>query len=329
MFHHEYRLSSAILCSLCLLQAFRLGACFTWREKGTGTDCSITCGQETAVSAPTAPVIGNSTLMSYVCAVNGSSFDAFSTGTQIGSLFYVGNVLSCWVYSGNPGGPSSTSHSSWYCLCATAGTEIKNMTGSTAESCSTTCANPQLQAYNQTLSACRQPTIQPACYFDKEYTFGYQNSSSSATDYSCLAVSPISTNTPQTPSTLRADSFQCLCSTFDALSNASLTPNCTTSSFYTSNIGIPTSPSPAPSTLTTTEQQRGSSAPAGTIAGSVVGGVVGAALIFGVVLFAMRRSRRQILEVKVPSTEEFGNAFAKPEAQMSLGQKVKFCLLSH
>ena len=279
---------------LMLYEVVHASQSYIWKEKGTGLDCSITCGVGSALSGP---VRDNSTYVPYLCAVNGSNFGSYNTGVQTGTLIYVANVLSCWVYSTYPGGASSTPHSDWYCLCGSQGNQILNTTGSTSESCSTTCSGARVTGYDAKLSsltACQQPKAQPICFNQYEHTFGYQDASA-ATDHSCLFVSPPATILPQTPPATRALSFDCLCLHPNTSAGFDITPNCTTSSFDINK--EPPTPSPTlppsqtPVTTVTPRVSSSNSNSAGVLAGSVIGALVGTLLLLIAALLLWRRSR--------------------------------------
>jgi hypothetical protein len=234
---------SYLIASLILLSShFKMCEALHWKEKGPELNCDVTCGgSQSAVSDPTQQ---NSLFVPYVCAVSGSNFDTFSTGTQVGTAFFVSNVLSCWVYSNNPGGPSSTAHNSWFCLCTDPNDHIKNVTGSTAMNCSSSCMQLSSAGLNSTLASCQSPTIEPICFDSIGHTFGYQNASSKATDYSCLTVSLAMSDTPGSPSAARPQAFSCLCASATAVANVQISGNCSTSSSI-SVAAAGTGPAPA------------------------------------------------------------------------------------
>lgn len=311
--------SLRLLCLLLCDYYFLESEAFFWKLKGSELDCSVTCGLNRAVSGP---AIGSSTFLPYVCAVNGSTFgNDFSTGVQVGTAFYVSDVLSCWVYSGNPGGPSSTSHSSYSCLCSESGDSIGNVTGSTAESCKTSCS--KADTLNSPLTACQKPAIEPICYATEDDVFGYQNASDGATDQSCLTVSLPASTSPQTPPASRTAAFSCLCSTENATNSAQLASNCSTNSTMEVSLttaNLPPAVSPAPVSIPTPAKR--TSSPGGII-GGVIGGLLGATLLaaLGYLIWRRRRRDQQSLGLGImkPAVQKsIDNPFKRPEAQFSL-----------
>ena len=293
----------------------------SWKLKGPELDCSVTCGLGQAVKGPS---VGNSTYSPYACAVNGSTFGTYSTGVQVGTAIYVSNVLSCWVYSDNPGGPSATSHSSYSCLCSD-GDVVSSANGSTAQSCTSSCSATNSSSPLYPLTACQQPTIEPICYATEQRVFGYQNATSGASDQSCLAALLPEADVAQALSPSRLAAFTCLCATQNASASAQLASNCSTSSTSANSIlaSSPTSSAPAVSPAAVPRlSPAASGAVAGAIAGGTIGAVIGAALLAGFGYFAYRMRRRRLAAegtgigtARQTSTE---NPFKKPEAQFSI-----------
>lgn len=163
------------------------------------------------------------------------------------------------------------------------------MTGDPTVSCRDSCIE-QGQEYNTTVDSCQSPSPQPVCYEPENFSWGYQNASSDATDMSCLTALLPNTISAETVPAERATAFNCLCGTPELAQGLQLSKTC--SSVPTTAVSPPP---PAPVPLSAS-----SSSSTGAIVGGVVGGIAGAALIgLALVCFVRRRkfahSRPEVL----------------------------------
>lgn len=270
-----------IITVLCLLGIGFANAGFTWinsLDGPPGVQCSVTCGSQVALQGLT---IQSSSLnfTSQACAVTSAA-----GVTQVGTLWYNKNTLSCYVYSNSSDGvPVSVPYSSWFCPCLDRTTLVANITGSTTQSCAASCS--QLGAvngvyYNSSITSCLQPTVQSICYDSIQNSFGYQPARGDQQD--CLTVDPPAQTTADTLPAQRGTFFQCLCSDANSTANLQTSSSCRTV------------PAPAPAQAPVSAQTaapQSSSVSIGAVVGGAVGGAVAVVLLIVGAIFLVRRRR--------------------------------------
>ena len=298
------RFKHACVVLLCLSVYTVATASITWvnsLDGPAGVQCSVTCGSKSALQGPNIAL----NVTPQACAVNSTA------GSQIGTLWFNKNTLSCFVYSNTTEGqPVSVPYSSWFCPCLDRTTIVANTNGSLTETCTSSCSNlaPVNDTYyNSSITSCTQPSAQSICFDSVQSSFGYQPLNSEGnSNLACLTVNPPAQTTADTLPAQRSTAFQCLCSDANSTANLQISDSC-------SSVPYPEPPSAPP-----VVSPKSSSLSTGAIVGIAVGCAAAVALLAaGAILYVRRRNANGGIAGSSWGDKDHQNTFIDTEMQVS------------